>query len=225
MRGVTGSTDAETDAVFVMADLSGFTALTEAHGSLRAANLVDRYVELVRDTLEPGVRLVERAGDEVVLVTADAAAALRTALRLRETVEREPDFPLVRAGINGGPVVERGGGYFGAALNVTARVTAHARAGQVLCTARIAHAVGGLDGATLRSLGPVRFKNVASPVEVFEVVTPSAERASSAIDPVCRMQVAPEHASARLAWNGATHYFCSLECARAFLESPETYAP
>ena len=48
----------EIEVVFVMADLSGFTALTEAHGSLRAADLVGRYLELVRNALAPGVRLV-----------------------------------------------------------------------------------------------------------------------------------------------------------------------
>ena len=184
----------EIEVVFVMADLSGFTALTEAHGSLRAADLVGRYLELVRNALAPGVRLVERVGDEVVLVAAEAAPALGTALALRRAIEREPEFPLVRAGIHGGRVVERGGEYFGTPLNVTARVTAHARAGQLLCTAPIATAARGLGGVELRALGPVRFKNVAGPVEVFEVVALGEAVAHAAIDPVCRMQVDPRGA-------------------------------
>ena len=184
----------EIEVVFVMADLSGFTALTEAHGSLRAADLVGRYLELVRNALAPGVRLVERVGDEVMLVAAEAAPALGTALALRRAIEREPEFPLVRAGIHGGRVVERGGEYFGTPLNVTARVTAHARAGQLLCTAPIATAARGLEGVELRALGPVRFKNVAGPVEVFEVVALGEAVVPAAIDPVCRMQVDPEGA-------------------------------
>ncbi|MBI4269098.1 MAG: YHS domain-containing protein [Candidatus Rokubacteria bacterium] len=215
----------EIDAVFVMADLSGFTALTEAHGSLRAADLVGRYLELVRNALEPGVRLVERVGDEVVLVAAEAAPALGTALTLRRAIEREPEFPLVRAGIHGGRVVERGGEYFGTPLNVTARVTAHARAGQLLCTAPIATAARGREGVELRALGPVRFKNVAGPVEVFEVVALGEAVVPAAIDPVCRMQVDPEGAPARLIWNGTLQHFCSLECARRFLAAPEAHAP
>ena len=184
----------EIEVVFVMADLSGFTALTEAHGSLRAADLVGRYLELVRNALAPGVRLVERVGDEVMLVAAEAAPALGTALALRRAIEREPEFPLVRAGIHGGRVVERGDEYFGTPLNVTARVTAHARAGQLLCTAPIATAARGREGVELRALGPVRFKNVAGPVEVFEVVALGEAVVPAAIDPVCRMQVDPEGA-------------------------------
>ena len=91
-------------------------------------------------------------------------------------------------------ITERGGEYFGTPLNVTARVTAHARAGQLLCTAPIATAARGLEGVELRALGPVRFKNVAGPVEVFEVVALGEAVVPAAIDPVCRMQVDPEGA-------------------------------
>ena len=99
------TTTRETDLVFVMADLSGFTALTEAHGNLRAADVVARYQEIVRSVLEPGVRFLERVGDEVVLVAEEAAPAIRTAVRLRDAIEREPLFPMVRIGLNGGRVV------------------------------------------------------------------------------------------------------------------------
>ena len=53
------------ETTFLIADLAGFTALTEAHGDLSAASIVSRYMEIVNDTLQPGSRLVERTGDEV----------------------------------------------------------------------------------------------------------------------------------------------------------------
>jgi len=217
-------TDArETDAVFVMSDLSGFTALTEAHGSLRAADLVARYAEIVRAVLEPGVRFLERVGDQAVLVAEDATPAVRAAIRLRDAVEREPLFPMVRIGLHAGRVAERGGEYFGAALNLTARVTAHARAGQILCTEPVAAKARGLGDVEVCSLGPVKFKNVAEPVAVFELVC-RPDEASAVIDPVCRMRVDPETAPARLVYAGAPRYFCSLECARAFLEKPDAHS-
>lgn len=212
----------ETDCVFLMADLSGFTALTEAHGSLKAADVVARYVELVRGSLEAGVRFLERIGDGILLVADDVAPALRTAIRLREAIEHEPLFPMVRMGLNGGRVVERGGEYFGTPLNVTARVTAHARAGQILCTEPIAAAARALGGMEVCSLGVVRFKNVLEPVPVFELVCRPAATAAM-IDPVCLMHVEPDTAPARLFYKDAPRYFCSLECARAFLERPEGY--
>ncbi len=214
----------EVDRVFLMADLAGFTALTEAHGSLRAADLVARYMEIVRAALEPGVRVLERVGDAVVLVAEAATPAIRTAIRLREAVEHEPLFPMVRIGLNRGPVVERGGEYFGAALNVAARVTAHARPGQILCTEPVAARARELGDVQVCSLGAVKFKNIAEPVPVFELVCRDGADASATIDPVCRMRVDPETAAARLVSDGVPRYFCSLECARAFLERPDGYS-
>lgn len=217
------TTARETDAVFLMADLSGFTALTEAHGSLRAADLVARYTEIVRAVLAPGVRFLERAGDAVVLVADEAAPAIRTAIGLREAVEREPLFPMVRIGLHAGRVAERGGEYFGAALNLTARVTAHARPGQILSTDPVATRARALGDVEVCSLGAVKFKNLSEPVPVFELVCRPGE-APPVIDPVCRMRVDPETAVARIVHEDTPRYFCSLECARAFLEKPEGYA-
>ncbi len=217
------TTTRETDTVFLMADLAGFTALTEAHGGLRAADLVARYTEIVRAVLEPGVRFLERVGDEVVLVADEATPAIRTAIGLREAVEREPLFPMVRIGLNGGRVVERGGEYFGAALNVTARVTAHARSGQILCTEPVAARARELSDVQICSLGPVKFKNVAEPVPVFELVCRDGLDATATIDPVCHMRVDPETAAARVLYEDAPRYFCSLECAKTFLDKPEAY--
>jgi class 3 adenylate cyclase len=73
-----------------------------------------------------------------------------------------------------GPVVEQDGAYFGPALNVTARVADHARPGQILGTRAIVERVPGVADRAYRALGPVRFKNVAEPVEVFEVVVAAA---------------------------------------------------
>ncbi|MBI2161029.1 MAG: YHS domain-containing protein [Candidatus Rokubacteria bacterium] len=217
------TTARETDAVFLMADLSGFTALTEAHGSLHAADVVARYMEIVRGALEDGVRFVERVGDGILLVADEAAPAVRTAIRLREAIEREPLFPMVRIGLNAGRVVERGGEFFGSPLNLTARVTAHARAGQILCTEPVAASTRALGDVELCKLGTVKFKNVSAPVPVFELVC-RPDAAAPVIDPVCRMRVDPETAAARILYKDAPRYFCSLECAKAFLEKPDGHS-
>ena len=41
----------EENLAILMADLSGYTALTETHGAVSAANLIDRYVEIVEKCL------------------------------------------------------------------------------------------------------------------------------------------------------------------------------
>ena len=212
----------EVEVAFLMADLSGFTALTETHGDMHAATVAMRYVEIAQSALDPRARLVERVGDQVLIVAPDGDGAVRTAMRVFAAIEREPLFPRLRAGIHGGRVVEQDGRYFGTALNLTARLTAHARAGQILCTELIAAAAHDLGGSEIQDIGLVRFKNIADPVRVFEVLR--RQQRAVLTDPVCRMQVREQDAPARLPFGGMTYYFCSFACAETFAERPEHYA-
>jgi adenylate cyclase len=205
---------AEVDVTFLIADLAGFTALTEIHGSRYAAGLITRYMEIVRDVLPSGTRLTERVGDAVLLVAPHGADAVRTAVALRDASEREPLFPLLRVGVHGGPVVELGGSYFGTPLNLTARLAAHALPGQILCTESVAASCR-LETVEFRSVGAVTLKNILRPVALFEVVT-AGRRVDDPIDPVCRMRVDPAAAAAQLAHAGRAYYFCSPACARIF---------
>jgi class 3 adenylate cyclase/YHS domain-containing protein len=212
----------ECDVTFLIADLAGFTALTEMHGSRYAAWLVARYVEIVRAALSPGTRLAERVGDAVLIVAADAATAVRTAVALREATEREPLFPLLRLGVHGGRVVELNGSYFGTPLNLTARLAAHAVPGQILCTDAVAAAASDLEGVEFRDLGAVALKNILAPVSVFEVVVASHGTRDGLIDPVCQMRVDPVTAASRLSHGGRTYLFCSPACARTFATQVES---
>ena len=214
----------EIELAFVIADLSGYTALTEAHGNREAARAVTRYQEIARSLMEPATRLLDSVGDELLIAAASASAAVRTAVRLRAAVEREPLFPVIRCGINQGRVAEAGGRYYGAALNLTARVAAHARGGQILCTATVTAAVAPAEDVRFLSLGVVDFKNIVDPVALFEVLAGTGAGEGTAVDPVCRMQVRPETAPARLPFGGKSYFFCSFDCARAFTERPERYA-
>lgn len=220
------SLSSERIAWFFIADLSGYTALTESHGDEHAADVVTQYGSIVDSVVDPPVRCIERFGDEALIVSPEAATAIQTAVRLRQAAEQQPLFPTIRIGVHGGAVIERGGSYFGAVLNVTARVAAHARGGQILCTVAVASAASGLTGVEFRSIGPVRFRNVADPIEIFEILTTSGGISEAIeIDPVCRMQVKPETAPARLRFGGYSYHFCSLTCAKKFTEEPERYLP
>jgi class 3 adenylate cyclase len=216
--------DGEVDVVFLIADLAGYTALTEAHGGTQAARVIGRYVELTEDALRPGVNLVERVGDELLIVGSEPPAVLETAIGLRDLIDAEPMFPGVRMGIHGGRVLRNDGRYYGTALNLTARLAAHARPGQLLCSDAMA-AVCEARGIPCRGLGPVRFRNLPLAVAVFEVAMSHPRDADSAIDPVCRMHVSATTAPARLPYGGAIHLFCSFDCARAFASAPDRFVP
>jgi adenylate cyclase len=207
----------ECDVAFLIADLAGYTALTEIHGSRYAAWVISRYLALVRTALHPAAHLAERVGDAVLVVAPEAVSAVRTAVDLRAATERESLFPLLRVGLHSGPVVERQGSYFGTPLNLTARLSTHATAGQILCTESIATAAAHVEGVRFRSLGPVTLKNILAPVRIFEVVVAGRRNeGTDLIDPVCQMRVDPVTTAAQLTHGGRTYHFCSPECARTF---------
>jgi adenylate cyclase len=214
----------ELDLALMMADLCGYTALTETHGALQASETVLRFVRLVEASLEPGVRIVDSIGDSVFCAGEDTLAVVRTAQRLREAVSREPGFPRVSTGIHRGPIVEREARLFGAPINLTARLTSHAAGEQILCTGPIAGAIAAAEGVKCRPLGEQHFRNVAHPVALFELVPADESRAASAIDPVCRMQVEVDHAAATVEHGGRSYWFCSAHCAHAFSEAPGLYS-
>lgn len=213
----------EIDLALLIADLSGYTAFTETHGALYASEIVLRFQQLAAASLEPGVAIVNSIGDDVFCAGADTLAVVRTALRLRDEVESQPEFPNVRTGVNCGRIVERERQFFGAPINLTARVAAHAEGGQVLCTEPIARAVRATAEFEARAIGERRFRNVARSVPVFELTRLSTAARNSVIDPVCRMQVEIARAVATIAHAGTTYHFCSLKCAGDFAKAPQLY--
>lgn len=212
---------ATTQATFLFADLSGFTALTEAHGDLDAASVAKRFVALTTTALAGDARVVKTIGDEVMIVASTPQHGAETVLALARAVEAESRFPAVRAGLHHGPAVEQDADFFGATVNLAARVAGHARSGQILCTDAVAGSLA--DGQTVAA-GLGHFKNISQPVRLFEIVDPTRVERADDVDPVCQMRIAPGTAEGRLAYAGRTWLFCSFECARTFAERPETYA-
>ena len=79
---------------FVFADLSGFTALTEAHGDEQAADLVGGFCVAVRQLLAAHqAQEVKTIGDALMLRSADAAAAIPLGLCIVHDVGAQHGFP------------------------------------------------------------------------------------------------------------------------------------
>ena len=132
--------------------------------------------------------------------------------------------PAVRVGLHHGTAIERGGDYFGAAVNLAARVSAAAVGGEVLLTAQTAALAPTLEGVVYESRGRRDLRNIREPVELVAAVRvggPAEGRL--AVDPVCRMAVDPERAAGRLVYDGTAYFFCTLECAGDFARRPERF--
>ena len=216
---------ADRDAAFVFADIAGFTALTEAHGDEQAAALADGFTAEVEKQLPDGATRVKSIGDAVMLRVPDPGVAILLGLRMTRDVLREHGAFAVRVGLHHGPAVERDGDYFGATVNVAARVSSMAAGGEVLTTGATAALVPDLDGVLFESRGRHTLRNVAEPVEIFAALRTADLGADDLpVDPVCRMSVDPERAVGRLEYEGTVYFFCSLPCAAQFARHPERFA-
>jgi class 3 adenylate cyclase len=207
------------EQTFVFVDLSGFTALTEAHGDETGADLVERFVAIVREALGADGQLVGVNGDAVFCVAREPEAALRVVTRIFEVTGRQQDFPALRAGLHHGEATMRGEQFYGTAVNVAARVAAYATGGQALGTAAVATAAR-TAGRAVHTLGPVSLKNLRDPIELFWLGV--TQDTSDVIDPVCRMRVVPDQAAAHLRLGEREYWFCSPQCLRAFVKSHGT---
>jgi adenylate cyclase len=199
---------------FVFADLAGYTALTEAHGDEQAADTAAEFFGTVRALLaDHDAEEVKVIGDAMLLRVVDASQAAGLAERVVcDHGERHLALG-VRVGMHTGPAVRRGDDWFGSAVNLASRIADEAQAGQILCSRATRDALG--PAAPLQPRGERTFKNVAEPVELYELVRSQGDRRLP-IDPICRMAVDPERAVAIRTRNGIDHFFCSRRCVETF---------
>ena len=214
------------EATFLFADIAGFTALTEAHGDEEAAELVADFCARVKDELaEYGGTQIKTIGDAVMLRVAEPEQAVLLGLRVAHDVLSGSGAPAVRVGLHHGPAIEREGDYFGAAVNLAARVSAAATGGEVLMTAHTAALAPEIPGVLYESRGRQTLRNVREPVELIAAVREGQSTDQGmAIDPVCRMALDPDHAAGRLVYEDTAYFFCTLACAGEFARRPERYA-
>ncbi len=144
------------------ADLAGYTRLTEEVGEQEALEVVERFVELVSETLPEDARVVKTIGDEVMVVGSDPSAVVDWAVGFAE-LSRER--PLPRIGVHCGSALYRDGDYYGRAVNLAARVGARATGGEVLVTREVKEAAG--RHLSFQPIGEVKLKGFDEATELF----------------------------------------------------------
>jgi class 3 adenylate cyclase/tetratricopeptide (TPR) repeat protein len=174
----------------LMADLVGFTSLSEAADPEHVKRLVDRCVErLVVDLVAFGGRLDKVVGDEIVAQFGapvahedDAERAVRAALQMHETLARlssELGVPVqMRIGVNTGEVLvgslAHGGEttVMGDVVNIASRLQTSAEPGQVVVGPATYAATR--DAIRYRPLGALPVKGREVPVEAFAAIAAAA---------------------------------------------------
>jgi adenylate cyclase len=216
--------DASRASTFLFADIAGYTALTEAHGDEEAADLARDFCGAVTKLVaaDDG-EVVKTIGDAVMVRYSAPAQAVRLGVRIAGDVMAGHGFPTVRVGLHHGPALERDGDWFGATVNLAARVAGLARGGEVLVTGTVVQAAGDVEGVRFESRGQSLVRNVTAPVAVFAALREDRSVDERHLDPVCRMVVAEGREAGRLRHHETEYRFCSQECIRRFLDAPEAY--
>jgi adenylate cyclase len=153
---------------FLFADLAGFTVLTEAGGNELAAEVATNFHRRAGDVArEHGAAVVKTLGDGLMVHAGDPAEAVRLGVRIATQIGGRAGLPPVRVGVHTGDAVERGGDWFGSAVNVAAGLVATACRGEVLVSESARIAAGSLVGIELKAAGRSRFKDEAEPIGVY----------------------------------------------------------
>jgi class 3 adenylate cyclase len=223
VREDTGVPGQITGAV-VFVDLSSFTPLTDVMGDEKAAEVINRFSGFVRDAVRTnGGRVVKQIGDAFMLLFNDASAAVLAAIKIRDLVSEESEFPAARAGVQWGSMLYREGDYVGTVVNTASRLANKADRHQVLVTTDVRREAAGVGGVEFAPIGPARLKGVAEQIELFEARGEQEIAGDRAVDPVCGMELRPSEAAARLVYRGSERYFCSSDCLQRFVDDPDRY--
>jgi adenylate cyclase len=216
--------DTSIEATFCFVDIAGYTALTETHGELAAADLVDNFRDLIHTSVGSSGQLQSLIGDCAFLIFPDPLIATDAISTLYKSIADRQEFPVVRTGLHHGSALFRGNRHFGSSVNLAARVAARATGGQILCTKYVAETLArsGISNLQIEHQGLVSLRNLSEPVDLYELVLLGCSR-EYAIDPVCKMQVDTGRAAGNLHFNNKTYWFCSLSCVERFAKQPSLY--
>jgi class 3 adenylate cyclase len=161
----------------VFTDLEGSTDLTQRLGDARAMGILRTHDQVIREAIgRHGGSEVKHTGDGLMAAFPSVAGAIESAVEIqrRFAEQGDPDAALrVRIGMSAGEPVTEGDDFFGAVVQLAARLTDHARPGTVLVSGAVRDLAMG-KGFTFEKAEDLLPKGFAEPVQTFEVVWQAA---------------------------------------------------
>jgi len=155
-------------------DIEGSTTLTQRVGDAKAQELLRTHNSVVREALKShGGSQIKHTGDGIMASFPFASRALECATGIQRAFaahnEDNPDTPIrVRMGLNAGEPVAEDDDLFGTAVQVAARICAHAEPCQVLASNVVQELAAG-KGFAFSDQGEAALKGLEKPVHLYEV--------------------------------------------------------
>lgn len=206
----------EENIAILIADLTGYTALTETHGSVSAADLIDRFQAIIETCLVGDSRVHERTGDEVMIISKSADFLLSTALMMIKKTSIEENFLQIHGGLHYGKILIRNNSYFGTTINLASRIASKAEPGIFWCSEEFVNSLNDKSLTTFHSKGKHAFKNINEEKEMFKI-SPELENLFF-VDPVCRMLLLNTDNAVKHPESNEI-FFCSTDCLNIYSKS------
>ena len=155
-------------------DIVDSTSMTQRFGDIGAFDLIQIHDRVVREAIASNEgREVKHTGDGIMAAFYSSAQAIRCAIETQKALERyceaHPERPLdVRIGLAAGEPIEHHNDFFGATVQLAARLCTHAEARQILCCSGVAEMCAG-NAITFADMGDVSLRGFAQAVRVYRV--------------------------------------------------------
>jgi class 3 adenylate cyclase len=148
-------------------DLVASTELTQRLGDEASQVMLRKHNAIVRTALgRHGGREVKHTGDGIMGSFSSAVAAVRAGLDIQEKLTELQIG--ARIGLNAGEPIAQGADLFGSVVQLAARITERAGAGQVLVSNVVRELCAG-KGLAFAPLGDVELKGFSGPIALFVV--------------------------------------------------------
>lgn len=154
--------------VIMFTDIEGSTDISTTRGDDAAVRAVRDHDEIVRESLgRTAGREVKHTGDGILASFTSVTGAIDAALEVQER-SGDGGSVAIKIGMSAGEPVEASRDIYGAAVNLAARICAHAAGGQTLVAATVRDLAIGKP-LEFRDQGAIALKGFADPVRLYEI--------------------------------------------------------
>ena len=157
--------DRRASRIVTFIDVAASVALYRRLGDARAAREIAATLDDVRRrAASQGGKLVKRSGDELLLLFSDPDRAMDALIEIQHHAGLD-----LRIGVHFGPVLWQRGDVYGDTVNLAARLTAIARARQIVLSRPVFEAIDGTRRSRCERFERLRIKGIATPVAIYQL--------------------------------------------------------